>query len=126
MFLKQHEIQLNYELHFSNDIISVNDKMNELKDLKRISEMGFHSMLVVNPLFIVFSILTGSVSLLINFIGIAASIIVKLFTLVSIRIMAKENQFMFPYGPGKLGCVICFSFQHFFRDTFCRLPGSMR
>jgi len=46
--------------------------------------------------------LTGSVTLLVYFVWAAAAIAVKLFAYFSIRIMLKENQFMFPYGTGKL------------------------
>jgi divalent metal cation (Fe/Co/Zn/Cd) transporter len=46
--------------------------------------------------------ITGSVTLMIYFIWAAAAIAVKIFALVSIRIMMKQNQFMFPNGTGKL------------------------
>ena len=46
--------------------------------------------------------ITGSVTLVVYFIWTAVAIAVKIFALVSIRIMMKENQFMFPNGTGKL------------------------
>lgn len=76
--------------------------MSELKEIKRIGDLGFYSMLVMNVLFVLFSVATGSLSLLINFIGTAAAILVKIFTLISVRIMLKENKYLMPYGSGKL------------------------
>ena len=75
---------------------------DELKGLKRISEVSFGTSLIITPLSIVFSVITGSVTLMIYFIWAAIAIAVKIFALISIRIMTKENQFMFPNGTGKL------------------------
>jgi len=75
---------------------------DELKGLKRISEVSFCTSLIITPLSIIFSLITGSVTLLVYFIWAAAAIAVKVFALISIRIMLKENQFMFPNGTGKL------------------------
>lgn len=74
----------------------------ELKGLKRISEFTLGTSLIITPLSIIFSQLTGSATLLVYFIWAAAAIAVKLFALISIRIIIRENQFMFPYGSGKL------------------------
>jgi cation diffusion facilitator family transporter len=76
--------------------------LDELKGLKRISEVSLCTSLIITPLSIIFSIITGSVTLLVYFIWAAAAIAVKIFALISIRIMQKENQFMFPSGTGKL------------------------
>ncbi|MEI6172802.1 MAG: cation transporter [Bacteroidota bacterium] len=75
---------------------------DELKGLKRISEVSFGTSLIITPLSIIFSMITGSVTLMIYFIWAAIAIAVKIFALISIRIMTKENQFMFPNGTGKL------------------------
>ncbi|MEI6884568.1 MAG: cation transporter [Bacteroidota bacterium] len=74
----------------------------ELNGMRRISEISLATALVITPLSIIFSLITGSVTLLIYFIWAAAGIAVKVFALISIRIMQKENLFMFPYGTGKL------------------------
>ena len=76
--------------------------LNELKDLKKISEVTLYLSLALSPLTIIFSLITGSVTLLVYFIWAVAAIIVRFFALLSIRIMLKENQFMFPYGTGKM------------------------
>lgn len=76
--------------------------LDELKGLKGISEVSFVTSLIITPLSIIFSIITGSVTLMIYFIWAAIAIGVKIFALISIRIMTKENQFMFPNGTGKL------------------------
>ncbi|MEI6435883.1 MAG: cation transporter [Bacteroidota bacterium] len=76
--------------------------INELKDLKRISEASLYSVLVIMVLSMVFSVVTGSVTLLVVFIWAIAALIVKIFAVISIRIMLKENQFMFPFGAGKI------------------------
>ncbi len=75
---------------------------DELKALKRISEVSICTSLIITPLSIIFSMITGSVTLLVYFIWAVAAFAVKLFSLISTRIMLKENQFMFPYGSGKL------------------------
>ncbi|MCX6240257.1 MAG: cation transporter [Bacteroidetes bacterium] len=74
----------------------------ELKGLKRISELSIYSSLIITPLSIIFSMISGSVTLVVYFIWAAAAIAVKIFAMISIRIMMKENQFMFPNGTGKL------------------------
>ena len=74
----------------------------ELKGLKRIAELSIYSSLIITPLSVIFSRITGSVTLVIYFIWAAAAIAVKIFALISVRIMLKENQFMFPNGTGKL------------------------
>jgi divalent metal cation (Fe/Co/Zn/Cd) transporter len=76
--------------------------MEELKDLKRISETGFYSSLGITTLFIIFAVITGSTTLLTYFIWALAAIIVRLFALITIRIMLNQNQYLFPYGCGKL------------------------
>lgn len=76
--------------------------LDELKSLKKISEVGICTSLIIIPLSIIFSLMTGSVTLLLYFIWAAAAIAVKFFSLISIRIMLKENRFMFPNGAGKL------------------------
>jgi hypothetical protein len=68
--------------------------LDELKALKRIAEVSLYSAFGVTALFITFSVITGSVSLLTYFIWAAAAILVKIFALVSIRVMLKENQFL--------------------------------
>lgn len=84
--------------------------LEELKGLKTVSEVSFYSSIVVVPVSFAFSLITGSGTLLIYFFWAVAAIIVKLFALISIRIMMKENKFMFPYGPGKLENFSSFSF----------------
>jgi len=74
----------------------------ELKGLQRISEASIGTSLIIIPLSIAFSVITGSVTLLLYFVWAAAAIAVKVFALISIRIMLKENKFMFPDGTGKL------------------------
>ena len=74
----------------------------ELKGLKKISELSFYSSLVITPLSIIFSKITGSNTLVVYYIWTAAAIAVKIFALISIRIVQKENRFLFPYGTGKL------------------------
>jgi divalent metal cation (Fe/Co/Zn/Cd) transporter len=74
----------------------------ELNGLKRIIDTGFITSLAITPISIIFSKITGSGTLMIYFIWTAAGIAVKLFSLISVRIMLKENRFMFPHGPGKL------------------------
>jgi divalent metal cation (Fe/Co/Zn/Cd) transporter len=78
------------------------NNLDELKGLKRISEVSIGTSLIIIPLSIIFSVITGSATLMIYFIWAAIAIAVKIFALVSIRIMTKENQFMFPNGTGKL------------------------
>jgi len=74
----------------------------ELKGLKRIAELSIYFSLIITPLSVIFSIITGSVTLIIYYIWAAAALAVKIFALISVRIMLKENQFMFPNGTGKL------------------------
>jgi divalent metal cation (Fe/Co/Zn/Cd) transporter len=78
------------------------NNLDELKGLKRISEVCVCTSLIITPLSIIFSLITGSVTLLLYFVWAAAAIAVKLFALVSIRIMLKENRFLYPNGTGKL------------------------
>ena len=78
------------------------NNLDELKGLKRISEVSVCTSLIITPLSIIFSLITGSVTLLLYFVWAAAAITVKLFALVSIRIMLKENRFLYPNGTGKL------------------------
>jgi len=75
---------------------------NELKGLKTVSELTVYFSLIIIPLTVLFSMITGSVTLVIYFIWAAVAIVVKFFALISIRIMLKENQYMFPNGTGKL------------------------
>lgn len=74
----------------------------EFKSLRMISGISLITSLIITPLSIAFSVITGSVTLLIYFIWAATAIAVKLFALISLQIMQKENLFMFPYGTGKL------------------------
>jgi len=102
---------------------------DELRGLKRISEVSFGTSLIITPLSIIFSMITGSVTLMIYFIWAAIAISVKLFALISIRIMTKENQFMFPNGTGKLENFSSFFFgvsivplgAYYFVDSIIRL-----
>jgi len=72
------------------------NKQEELKGLKIISELSFYSSLIITPLSVIFSKITGSSTLVVYNIWTAAAIGVKIFSLISIRIMMKENRFMFP------------------------------
>lgn len=87
-------------------MISLNNRISapgdELTGLKRIIDSSFCTSLVIIPLSVFFSVITGSGTLLIYFIWTAVAITVKLFALISVRIMIKENRFLFPYGSGKL------------------------
>ena len=78
------------------------NNLDELKSLKKISEASIYTSLIIIPLSIIFSLKTGSVTLFVYFIWSAVAIAVKLFSWISIRIMLKENKFMFPNGTGKL------------------------
>jgi ferrous-iron efflux pump FieF len=78
------------------------DSLDELKGLRRISEVSVCTSLIIIPLSIIISMITGSVTLLVYFIWAVAALAVKIFALISSRIMLKENQYMFPYGTGKL------------------------
>lgn len=78
------------------------DFTNEYKGLQRIVGLSILCSLFVTPLSVIFSVMTGSVTLLVYFIWAMASISVKIFSYFSIRIMLRENRFLFPYGAGKL------------------------
>jgi cation diffusion facilitator family transporter len=86
------------------------NNQEELQGLKKISELSFFFSLIITPLSVVFSMISGSVTLVVYFIWAAVAIAVKVFALISIRIMRKENQFMFPDGTGKLESFSSFFF----------------
>jgi divalent metal cation (Fe/Co/Zn/Cd) transporter len=75
---------------------------NELKDLKRINEASLFSVLLLIPITLIISRITGSITLWVVMLWAFAALLVKIFALVSIRIMMKQNRFMFPFGTGKI------------------------
>ena len=76
--------------------------MDELKDLKRVAQASLYSILGITTLFITFAVIARSGTLVTYFVWSMAGIAVKVLALLTIGIMLRENQYLFPYGTGKL------------------------
>ena len=80
----------------------MNEDFSFLKDLKKVSEASLFSILGITASFIIFALIAHSETLVTYFIWSMAGIMVKVFGLISIRIMLRENEYLFPYGTGKV------------------------
>jgi len=76
--------------------------VEELRELKRVCEVDLFNSVVLTSLYIAFSLLAHSHSLLLYFAWAVAAYLVKVFGYVAIRIMLRENEYLFPYGTGKV------------------------
>ena len=80
----------------------MNEESSFLEDLKKVSEVSLFSILGITALFITFALIAHSETLVTYFMWSMAGIMVKVFGLISIRIMLRENKYLFPYGTGKI------------------------
>jgi cation diffusion facilitator family transporter len=75
---------------------------NVMEDLKRLIDAALISLLPLTVLSCVMGILSDSLTILTVSIDSGLSLIVNFFAFYSIRLVLKQNIFMFPYGAGKL------------------------
>ena len=81
---------------------AMNEEYSFLQDLKKVSEVSLFSILGIAALFITFALIAHSETLVTYFMWSMSGIMVKVFGLISIKIMLRENQYLFPYGTGKI------------------------
>lgn len=81
-------------LSYENDII--------LLKIKRLIDAALYSLLPVTLLFVIFSLLSGSLTILNLAVGCGLGVIVRVFAFIAIRAILKSNIIRFPYGTGKL------------------------
>jgi cation diffusion facilitator family transporter len=75
---------------------------NEYVELKRLISWVLITMILMTILTIVVGILSESLTIGAIAIDAGASLCLHLFSLISIRIIMRQNSFNFPYGTGKL------------------------
>ena len=79
-----------------------------MKDLKKLIDFSFYSLLPLAILSLVFSLLSDSLTVFTVTFDSILSLIVNFFAFYSIRSVLKQNVFTFPYGTGKLENFISF------------------
>ncbi len=84
------------------DSPAANDSTQELRDLRRVVDWGFGSLIPLTLLFAAVGMAAGSLTISTVALDYGLSIVVNLFAFIAIRAMLKKSVFTFPYGVGKL------------------------